>query len=122
VGLAMLTVDWIPNHLLYSQIFFTIAGVLVVIKTFAHACASRDSLRSKLLFIGVICAATIVICGKVLLIIQTHKLLSDPVLLTFTDSSLFTYAIRARMTEDVTDFQKLSSQTTSSNRQKSSAT
>lgn len=77
VGLAMLSIDWFPRHLLIAQVCLAIAGVLCVTKILGYAIESTDSIRSRCIFGITLCS--IVLGGTVWIIrsIETHKRLEE---------------------------------------------
>jgi hypothetical protein len=72
-GLAMLGIDWFPHNLLISQVCFAIAALLLLIKFIGNAVQTRDGLASRILFVSLLCPATLVMATIPIWKIQAHK-------------------------------------------------
>jgi hypothetical protein len=73
VGLAMLGLDWWPHNLFISQVAFTVAGSLGVLKTVAHAIETQGSKVSRFVFVVVVSFVLIASMVWADIVIQKHK-------------------------------------------------
>lgn len=73
VALAMLALEWVPHNLLISQLCFSLAAALLIVKTLHSATAARDKLVAKVLFCFLWVALEAGSTAYIVWVIQEHK-------------------------------------------------
>ena len=72
-GLAMLSIDWFPHHLLISQVCLGIALSLCAVKIIGHAIESNGSIRARIIFASCLNLLMLIMGFWTIGAIQRHK-------------------------------------------------